>query len=80
MSRTRTISALHNVPLTNLATEQTDFLHFIIHLRNSRYSHYPQILLTSHISFIAAKSMNDRVRLFGLTSSLYDQDLGTETG
>ena len=47
MSRTRTISALHNVPLTNLATEQIDFLHFIIHLQNSRYSNYPQILLTS---------------------------------
>ena len=47
MSRTRTISTHHNVPLTNLAAEQIDFLHFIIHLQHTRYSHYPQILLTS---------------------------------
>ena len=49
MSRTRTISALHNVPLTNLVAEQRDFIHCIIHLQQSRYSRYPQILLTSYM-------------------------------
>ena len=56
MSRTRTTSALHNVPLINLATEQIDLLYFIKHLQHSRDSHYPQILLTSPLLLVCAFS------------------------
>jgi len=41
--------ALHNVPPTNLATEQIDFLHFIKHLQHS-VSKYSSNLLCQETS------------------------------